>query len=130
MYEAVTNNIRVCVHPRYLDDQSEPDEGRYVWAYTIEITNDGRETVRLVSRYWRITNANGHIEEVRGPGVVGETPVLEPGESFEYTSGCPLTTSSGIMVGRYQMTRADGTPFEIDIPAFSLDSPGGNKSLN
>ena len=101
-----------------------------MWAYTIDISNQGKETVQLRSRYWKITDANGRVEEVRGPGVIGETPVLAPGESFQYTSGCPLTTSSGIMVGRYQMTTQDGADFEIEIPAFSLDSPDGRRALN
>ncbi len=130
MYEAVTRDIRVTVEPQYLEDQSDPDKPRYVWAYTIDISNQGRETVQLRSRYWKITDANGRVEEVRGPGVVGETPVLEPGQSFQYTSGCPLTTASGIMAGRYQMTTKDGVPFEIEIPVFSLDRPDGKRALN
>ena len=104
MYEAVTRDIRVRVTPQYLEEESSPDEGHFFWAYTIEITNEGSETVQLRSRHWRITDADGRTEEVRGPGVVGETPVLEPGASFRYTSGCPLATPSGIMVGSYQMT--------------------------
>lgn len=130
MYEQVTRSIRVRVRPEYLEAQSAPDEGRYFWSYTVEILNEGSETVQLRSRYWRITDANGHIEEVRGPGVVGQTPVLGPGETFEYTSGCPLKTSSGIMVGSYQMTKTDGALIEIAIPAFSLDSPFTRRSLN
>ena len=130
MYEQVTRSIRVRVRPEYLEAQSAPDEGRYFWSYTVEILNEGSETVQLRSRYWRITDANGRIEEVRGPGVVGKTPVLGPGETFEYTSGCPLKTSSGIMVGSYQMTKTDGALIEIAIPAFSLDSPFTRRSLN
>jgi ApaG protein len=130
MYEQVTRSIRVRVRPEYLEAQSAPDEGRYFWSYTVEILNEGSETVQLRSRYWRITDANGHVEEVRGPGVVGKTPVLGPGESFEYTSGCPLKTSSGIMVGSYQMAKTDGAVIEIAIPAFSLDSPFARRSLN
>jgi ApaG protein len=130
MYEKVTRSIRVRVRPEYLEAQSSPDEGRFFWAYTVEIFNEGSETVQLNSRYWRITDANGHIEEVRGPGVVGQTPVLSPGESFEYTSGCPLRTSSGIMVGSYQMTKTSGTLIDVAIPAFSLDSPFARRSLN
>ena len=130
MYEQVTRSIRVRVRPEYLEAQSAPDEGRYFWSYTVEILNEGSETVQLRSRYWRITDANGRIEEVRGPGVVGQTPVLGPGETFEYTSGCPLRTSSGIMVGSYQMTKTDGALIEIAIPAFSLDSPFTRRSLN
>ena len=123
MYEAIKENIRVRVEPQFLEEQSEPDDDNYVWAYTIEIMNKGRDTVQLVSRIWQITDANGRVEDVRGPGVVGQTPMLEPGTSFTYTSGCPLRTPSGLMVGRYQMTRSSGETFEIAIPAFSLDSP-------
>ena len=130
MYEQVTRSIRVRVRPEYLEAQSAPDEARYFWSYTVEILNEGSETVQLRSRYWRITDANGRVEEVRGPGVVGQTPVLGPGETFEYTSGCPLKTSSGIMVGSYQMTKTDGALIEIAIPTFSLDSPFARRSLN
>ena len=130
MYEAVTNSIRVRVTPDYLEDQSSPDEGHYFWSYTVEIFNDGTETVRLRSRFWSITDANGMTEEVRGSGVVGETPTLEPGDSFSYTSGCPLTTSSGIMLGSYQMSKANGEMFNVEIPAFSLDCPFTDRSLN
>ena len=104
MYEAVTRGIRIRVTPQFLEEESAPDERRYFWAYTIDIVNEGSETVQLRSRHWRITDADGHTEEVRGPGVVGQTPVLQPGDSFRYTSGCPLETPSGIMVGSYQMT--------------------------
>jgi ApaG protein len=130
MYEAVTKGIRVRVKPEYLEEESTPADSRYVWAYTIDIINEGSETVQLKTRHWRITDASGRTEEVRGPGVVGETPVLEPGESFQYTSGCPLTTPSGIMVGTYQMTTQAGGRIDVAIPAFSLDSPHGRRSLN
>jgi ApaG protein len=130
MYEAITEHIRVRVEPQFLDEQSEPDDNNYVWAYTVEIMNTGRETVQLVSRVWQITDAKGHVEHVRGPGVVGQTPMLEPGTSFTYTSGCPLRTPSGLMVGRYQMTRLNGETFEIAIPAFSLDSPYTVRVMN
>jgi ApaG protein len=129
-YEAVTDNITVRVTPQYIEKDSTPEDSRYFWAYTVEISNGGSETVRLRSRHWRIIDGNGRTEEVRGPGVVGQTPVLRPGESFRYTSGCPLSTPSGIMVGTYQMTREDGTLFNVEIPAFSLDSPHTRKSLN
>ena len=95
MYEAVTRGIRVRVTPQYLEEESAPDERRYFWAYTIDISNEGSETVQLRSRHWRITDADGRTEEVRGPGVVGKTPVLEPGTSFRYTSGCPLDDAVG-----------------------------------
>jgi ApaG protein len=130
MYEAVTDGIRVRVTPQYLEEESDPDEGRYFWAYTIEIVNEGERTVRLQRRHWHITDANGRLEEVEGPGVVGETPVLEPGTSFRYTSGCPLTTPSGIMAGTYQMTTEAGERFDVAIPAFSLDSPHSVARLN
>ncbi|MFB0923427.1 MAG: Co2+/Mg2+ efflux protein ApaG [Alphaproteobacteria bacterium] len=123
MYTQKTKNISVTVTPIYLEDQSEPEEDHYVWAYQVRIENDGVETVQLRSRHWRITDANGLVQEVRGAGVVGEQPVLEPGETFEYTSGTPLNAPSGIMVGSYEMQTDDGDMIEVDIPAFSLDSP-------
>ena len=130
MYEAQTRGIRVRVKPQYLEDQSEPDDGRFYWAYTIDIVNEGTETVQLRSRHWRITDASGRTEEVRGPGVVGQTPTLQPGASFQYTSGCPLTTPSGIMVGSYQIATETGEVFNVAIPAFSLDRPGETRRLN
>ncbi len=129
-YEGVTRNIRVVVEPQYLEDQSKPDEGKFVWAYTIEIANEGGETVQLRDRYWKITDATGHTEEVRGPGVVGEQPILNPGDKFQYTSGCPLRTPSGIMAGHYTMVNDEGTAFQVDIPAFSLDLPGARTIVN
>ena len=130
MYEKVTNNISVSVRPFYLEDQSAPDEDRFVWAYRVNIENKGARTVQLLNRHWRITDKLGRLQEVRGPGVVGEQPVLKPGESFEYTSGCPLPTPSGIMVGSYEMTTTDGQRFSVEIPAFSLDSPYDTTTLN
>lgn len=130
MYEAVTRGIRIRVTPQYLDDQSSPDEGEFVWSYTVDIENEGEETVQLRSRVWRITDGQGRTEEVRGPGVVGETPVIEPGDSYSYTSGCPLRTPSGIMVGSYQMADTNGQLFDVEIPAFSLDSPFALRSVN
>lgn len=122
-YEEVTNQISVLVRPEYLDDQSDPDDGRYVWAYHVRIENRGRDTVQLMTRHWRITDATGAIQEVRGPGVIGEQPVLAPGDSFEYTSGTPLATPSGFMEGSYQMSSPEAGRFDIAIPAFSLDCP-------
>ncbi|PLX37522.1 MAG: Co2+/Mg2+ efflux protein ApaG [Hyphomicrobiales bacterium] len=130
MYRAETRGIRVTVRPLYLEDESDPDEDRYFWAYTVELLNLGVETVQLRSRFWHITDALGRVQEVQGPGVVGEEPVLEPGESFEYTSGCPLTTPGGIMVGSYTMEAATGESFEVEIPAFSLDVPDTPRVLN
>lgn len=129
-YEAVTDGVRIRVLPEYEEDQSEPDESYFFWTYTVEIFNEREAPVKLQSRVWQITDADGHTEEVRGPGVVGQTPVIEAGQSFSYTSGCPLSTASGIMVGSYQMIDADGTLFEVQIPAFSLDSPYVSQSLN
>ena len=123
MYSAETRSIQVSVEPVYLEDQSSPSEGHYVWAYSVRIENHGSETVQLRSRYWRITDALGRVQEVRGAGVVGKQPVLDPGESFSYTSGCPLTTPDGTMAGTYTMVTASGETFHAEIPAFSLDSP-------
>ena len=122
-YRETTRSITIRVEPEYLEDQSDPDEGRYVWAYHVQIENNGSETVQLVSRHWKITDGRGEIHEVRGPGVVGEQPVLHPGDSFEYTSGTPLATPSGFMQGSYQMTSPGGGEFDVAIPVFSLDSP-------
>jgi ApaG protein len=130
MYRATTNAIEVIVTPRYLAERSSPDNGYYFWAYTIEITNRGSQTVQLKSRHWKITDAHGRLQEVRGAGVVGEQPVLKPGESFEYTSGVPLPTPSGFMLGTYSMATPTGETFEIEIPAFSLDSEGGRPTIN
>src|SRR5690242_4022436 len=110
-YEATTRGIRIRVEPRYMEDQSSPEDSHFVWSYAVEISNDGGETVQLKSRMWRITDALGRTEEVRGAGVVGQTPVIEPGKSFQYTSGCPLKTPQGIMVGSYQMSDEAGKLF-------------------
>ena len=123
MYRAVTRQIEVIVEPNFLPERSSAEDGRFFWAYTIVIVNSGPETVQLKTRHWIITDGTGRSQEVRGEGVVGEQPVLEPGERFEYTSGVPLQTPSGFMTGSYQMVTENGEPFEIDIPAFSLDSP-------
>lgn len=130
MYEAVTDGIRVSVTPYFLEEQSAPEDDHYVWAYQISIENQGGDTVQLRNRFWRITNAMGHVEEVEGPGVVGEQPVLKPGETFQYTSGAPLATASGIMMGSYEMEGPDGRMFDVAIPAFSLDSPHQPVQLN
>ena len=123
MYKAVTQGIRVTVLPRYMEEESSPDSGRYFFAYTVEITNMTTEKVQLRSRYWRIIDGEGKVQEVRGAGVVGKQPVLGPGETFTYTSGCPLSTPDGTMQGTYTMVGADGETFPAEIPAFSLDSP-------
>lgn len=130
MYVTVTRNIEVSVTPRFLSERSSPAQGHFFWAYTIAITNKGAETVQLKTRHWRITDARGRVQEVRGAGVVGEQPRLGPGESFEYTSGVPLETPSGFMVGTYSMVTDKGERFDIAIPAFSLDSPDGGRTIN
>lgn len=123
MYSATTFGIEVTVEPFYLEDRSDPDDNRYVWGYRVTIANQSEETVQLLSRYWHITDGLGRVEEVRGAGVVGEQPELSPGDSYQYTSGCPLSTQSGIMVGRYTMRNERDQLFDVDIPAFSLDLP-------
>ena len=121
--EAVTNNVRVEVESQYAPDRSQPFESRWFFHYTVRVTNERDETVQLLSRHWIITDGNQHVEEVRGPGVVGETPSLEPGQSFNYTSGCMLRTQFGTMAGTYQMVRPDGTTFDAVISPFVLALP-------
>jgi ApaG protein len=121
--EAVTNNIRVEVMSRYSAENSKQVQGAWVFQYTVRITNQGTETVQLLSRHWIITDALEHIEEVQGPGVVGETPVLEPGQSFQYSSWCPLPTPTGTMRGTYQMVGPGGKQFDIEIAPFALRAP-------
>jgi ApaG protein len=123
MAEAVTRNIRVSVESEFAPERSNPHQNQWFFLYTIRITNEGRETVQLLSRHWIITNAMGEVKEVQGPGVIGKKPMLEPGESFEYTSGCPLTTPFGSMRGTYQMVTTGKEHFEIEIPAFTLTEP-------
>ncbi len=130
MYSKTTNAIRVTVKPIYLEDQSSPADNHFVWAYQVSIENTGRDTVQLLTRHWKITDSLGRIQEVRSAGVVGEQPVLSPGQSFEYTSGTPLATPSGIMEGSYNMEVAGGERFDVAIPAFSLDSPHQPVQLN
>jgi len=130
MYVTMTRDIEVTVVPRFLPERSSPQQGHFFWAYTIAITNKGTQTVQLKTRHWRITDALGRVQEVRGPGVVGEQPRLAPGESFEYTSGVPLPTPSGFMVGSYNMVTEAGEHFDIAIPAFSLDSPEAKRTVN
>jgi ApaG protein len=130
MYVAVTHRVKVTVEPTFEPERSDPDERHYFWRYDIEIANLGDKAVTLIERHWRITDADGRQQEVRGPGVVGEQPTIEPGQSFRYASGCPLTTPSGFMVGEYRMVDADGQSFQVSIPAFSLDSPDGKRVLN
>jgi ApaG protein len=122
--EAVTRGVRVEVRSHYSPEHSRPQAHQWFFLYTIRISNEGDETVQLLSRHWIITDATGEVDEVEGPGVVGEQPVLAPGESFEYTSGCPLTTPFGTMHGTYQMTTSSGEPFDAEISTFQLREPG------
>ncbi len=130
MYQAVTRGIQVTVMPQFLADRSSAEDERFFWAYTIEIANLGKVTVQLKTRHWQITDGRGQMQEVRGPGVVGEQPVLKPGEKFEYTSGVPLSTPAGLMTGTFQMVAENGESFDVEVPAFSLDSPHGKRVLH
>src|ERR1700745_3434513 len=129
-YEMETRSIKVAVKPAYLHDQSDPEDDRYVWSYTVTIENKSPESVKLLSRYWNIVDGQGRIQEVRGAGVVGAQPVIGPGESFQYTSGCPLETASGSMSGHYHMMSASGESFEAEIPAFLLESPYERRQIH
>ena len=123
-YEETTRNIRIAVEPNFLEDQSEPEDGRFLWSYHVRIENKSDVAVQLLSRYWRITDSRGRVREVRGDGVIGEQPVLKPGTSFEYTSGAPLETPSGFMGGSYRMrSGTSGELFDVGIPLFALESP-------
>lgn len=130
MYRAMTDGIEVIVHPVFEPDRSDPDTGEYFWSYQIRIRNLGDKIVQLRSRHWQITDALGRVEHVRGAGVVGEQPILKPGDSFNYSSGCPLKTSQGVMVGSYEMVSADGARIDVAIPAFSLDMPDQRRSVH
>jgi len=130
VYEKVTQGIAVQVEPIFIEEQSDPEEHRFVWAYHVRIENRGAQTVQLMNRHWQITDGNGARHEVRGEGVVGEQPVLDPGDSFEYTSGTPLATPSGVMFGSYEMETECGEIIDVDVPAFSLDSPHDNQKLH
>jgi ApaG protein len=129
-YKAITRGIAVSVEPSYLEANSSPDDSQYFWAYRVTIENQGRETVQLLNRHWMITNARGEFTEVKGAGVIGKQPFLRPGESYTYTSGAPLNTSSGMMGGSYQMESDRGERFDIEIPTFSLDCPDQDVLLN
>lgn len=130
MYAETTNGIEVIAEPWYRADQSDPDSGRYVWSYRITIINHSTKTVQLNSRYWQIIDGTGHIEEVRGPGVVGDQPILQPNDSYQYVSGCPLPTPSGTMVGHYDFLDDEGDGLRVNIPGFSLDIPNVKRVLN
>lgn len=130
MYSQKTQDLTVTVVPEFLAEHSRPDEGHYVWAYHITIANDGDRRVQLVNRYWKIIDAQGRVQEVRGVGVVGEQPVLEPGQEYTYTSGCPLQTPSGVMLGAYEMSTDGGEVFDVSVPVFSLDSPDAMSAVH
>lgn len=130
VYQSITRNIRVCASPIYLERESSPEQSSYVWAYTITVENLGNETVQLLSRYWHITDDHGQVHEVEGEGVVGERPILTPGASFEYTSAVPIKTPSGIMRGHYVMITDAQESFQVEVPAFSLDSPDSQAPIN
>lgn len=129
-YARTTRAITVTVEPYYLEDQSSPDDHHYVWAYHVQIENRGSETVQLLGRYWQITDSHGNVQEVEGDGVIGEQPVLAPGDVFEYTSGTPLSTPSGIMGGYYRMKTESGVWIDVGVPTFSLDSPYESVQIN
>jgi ApaG protein len=131
MYEQETAGMIVRVAPHFMADESEPEEGRFVWSYTIEIENRSADPVKLLSRFWRITDENGLTQEVRGDGVIGQQPIIPPGESFKYSSAAPLAAPSGVMLGAYSMRRlGSGEEFDITVPAFVLDSPHHNRLAN
>ena len=129
-YEAETRGVAIRVRPSFLPDQSDPDERRWTWAYHVDIENRSDETVKLISRHWVITDGAGRVEEVKGPGVIGEQPNIRPGQIYSYASGCPLATPSGMMAGSYQMVTDAGDRFEAAIPAFSLDTPNTRRTVN
>lgn len=129
-YSETTRMVTVSVDPIFLEEESEPEKGAYMWAYHVRIENEGHETVQLISRYWKITDGLGRTQEVRGEGVVGDQPLLEPGETYEYTSGIPLQTPSGFMGGSYEMISAVGERINVIVPTFSLDSPFQTHTVN
>lgn len=129
-YEATTEGVVVRVRPQFLEDESKPEEHRYVWAYHVEIENTGTRTLQLMTRHWRITDRDGRVQEVNGPGVVGQQPVLKPGEKFAYSSGCPLLVPSGMMQGVYRLADEAGDLLDVKIPLFALDSPYDRRRAN
>jgi ApaG protein len=129
-YEQRTGDVIVRVEPDYLDDQSSPADSRFIWAYTVEIENQTNEDLKVVERFWQIADSRGQVQQVRGAGVVGEQPVVRPGETFRYTSGAPLSAPSGMMLGNYSMQTPEGVRFDVDIPPFLLDSPHEGLILN
>jgi ApaG protein len=130
MFKATTHDVSVTVMPVYIDERSNPAASQYFWAYRVAIENNSDQTLQLLTRYWHITDSNGHVEEVSGDGVIGEQPIMKPGENFSYTSGCPLQTPSGIMVGYYMMKNEIGKMLKVEIPAFPLDLPDLSPVIN
>ncbi len=130
LYERKTRDVVVRVEPDYLHEQSSPSEHRFIWAYTVEIENQTQQDLQVVERFWKIADSHGQVQEVRGAGVVGEQPILKPGEVFRYTSGAPLTAPSGMMLGNYYVQTPEGERFSVEIPAFLLDSPHAPHMLN
>ncbi len=130
MYEAVTQAIRVTVEPAFSSERSDEAAGQFVWTYTVTIFNESDAQVQVMTRHWRITDDQGRVQEVRGPGVVGQQPIIPAGDNFRYTSACPLKTSSGFMAGSYRCVDENGRAFDVDIPAFSLDSPHMRRVVN
>jgi ApaG protein len=130
LYEQRTKDVIVRVEPEYLADQSSPADSRFIWAYTVEIDNQGEKDLTVTERFWQIADSRGQVQEVRGAGVVGEKPVVRPGEIFRYTSGAPLTAPSGMMRGTYKVEDTDGESYDVDIPTFLLDSPHEGLVLN
>jgi ApaG protein len=129
-YEAETNGVCIRVRPVFVDEQSSPEDDRFLWAYHIEIENRGAQTLQLMTRHWRITDGDGRIQHVDGAGVIGKQPVLRPGARFEYSSGCPLTTPCGMMQGAYRFEDETGASVEATIPLFALDSPYDERRPN
>ena len=130
IYQEQTHGVVIAVSPEYLPDHSDPDEGRHVWAYHVRIENHGNTPVQLLYRHWRIADAKGASHEVIGDGVVGEKPVLRPGDSYQYSSGTPLETSSGFMAGIFQVVDSVGNRFAVKVPTFSLDQPGARGAVH
>lgn len=130
MFKATTHGVSVTVMPVYIDERSNPAASQYFWAYRVVIENNSDQTLQLLTRYWNITDSNGHIEEINGDGVIGEQPTLKPEENFSYTSGCPLRAHSGIMVGHYMMQDEAGKMLKVEIPAFPLDLPDLSPVVN
>lgn len=130
MFNAITNGISITVMPVYIDERSDPENGQHFWAYRVIIENRSQETIQLLSRYWKIIDGEGHVDEVEGEGVVGVQPVIKPGTDFTYTSGCPLNSTSGIMQGHYVVSLQDNSLRKVEIPAFPLDLPGIDPVIN